>query len=402
MQRRSLLVGTGAAFASGITDVFAQNPLAATNPGLSDGTRAEAVMDSLPGKSPLIKLSYRPPNYESPVSAFTTPLTQREDFFVRYHLSQIPDRAALADWSLTIGGDAAGKGVKLSLADLKALPQQEIAAVCQCSGNRRGLSSPHVAGVQWGVGAMGCALWRGPRLRDVLALAGIQPQAVEIAFHGTDHGVLEATPQFAKSIPIPRAMDDNTLIALAMNDEEMPVWNGFPARLVVPGWTGTYWMKHISNLDIRTQKLDNFWMKAAYRVPTGMFPGSDFPTQDNATNRPITDILINSLATSHDDNATVRSSGFTLSGMAWDNGSGIARVDVWLSSGETWSVAMIGIEESRFAFRPWSIQLAASPGPFTVRIRATANSGTVQPEKPIFNPAGYHHNAIQTLRLTAI
>lgn len=400
MRRRTVLMGTSAALMAGLKPAQAQN--AATNQGLPAGTRAEAVMDTLPGKKPLIKLTYRPPNYESPLAALVPQLTPNDQFFVRYHLSQIPDRAALADWSLAIGGDAAGKPTKLSMSDLLRLPQVEVVAVCQCSGNRRGLSNPHVPGVQWGAGAMGCALWRGPRLRDVLALAGISPNAVEIAVRGSDGAVMEATPAFVKSIPTDRAMADDTIVALRMNNDELPLLNGFPARLVVAGWTATYWMKHLANIDIRSQKLDNFWMKSAYRVPAGMFPGSPFPSQDTEANRPITDIVLNALATSHSDGDQVRGSGFTLAGHAWDNGSGIARVEVSINGGTTWGVAMLGNQEGRFGFQPWSIQLVASPGKLTPLIRATSKSGAVMPTKPTFNPAGYHHNAIQTLNLIAI
>ncbi len=400
MRRRAVLMGTSAALVSGLGRASAQN--AAIDPGLPLGTREEAVMDALPGKKPLIKLTYRPPNYETPLEVFRSQLTPNDQFFVRYHLSQIPDRESLANWSLAIGGDAAGKPVKLTLADLQRLPQHEVVAVCQCSGNRRGLSNPHVPGVQWGVGAMGCALWRGPRLRDILALAGIGPNAVEIAFHGTDGAVMPTTPAFVKSIPTSRAIADDTIVALRMNNDELPLYNGYPARLVVPGWTATYWMKHLSQLEIRTTKLDNFWMKSAYRVPAGMFPGTAFPTQDTEANRPITDIVINALATSHADGAQVRGSGFTLAGQAWDNGAGIERVEVSTNGGTTWGVAMLGNQEGRFGFQPWSIQLAASPGKLTPIIRATSKSGAVQPPKPIFNPAGYHHNAIQTLQLIAI
>ena len=399
MKRRAVLMGTSSVLVSGLRTAAAQN--AAIDPGLPSGTREEAVMDTLPGKKPLIKLTYRPPNYETPLEAFTSQLTPNDQFFVRYHLSQLPDRESLANWSLAIGGDAAGKQTQLSLADIQRLPQHEVVAVCQCSGNRRGLSSPHVPGVQWGVGAMGCALWRGPRLRDILALAGIGPAAVEIAFRGADGPVLDATPAFVKSIPTSRAMADDTIVAIRMNDADLPLYNGFPARLVIPGWTATYWMKHITNLEIRSTKLDNFWMKSAYRVPSGMFPGTPFPTQDTAINRPITDIVINALATSHADGAQVRGSGFTLAGQAWDNGAGIDRVEVSINGGTTWGIAMLGNQEGRFGFQPWSIRLVSSPGRLSPLIRATSKSGAVQPQKSIFNPAGYHHNAIQTLSLIA-
>ncbi len=404
MQRRSLLraglLGGGLSV-GGIHRVLAEG--AATNPGLSDGTRAEAVMAALPGKQKLIKLSYRPPNYESPLSALRTVITRNDEFFVRYHLAGLPERAELnKTWALTINGDAAKSSVRLSLADLRKLPQHEVAAVLQCSGNRRGLSSPHVAGVEWGVGAMGCAVWRGPRLKDVLELAGVQPNAVEIAMNGADQPVLEATPDFIKSIPPDRAFAPDTIIALTMNGAELPIWNGYPARLIVPGWTATYWMKHLINLEIRSTKIANFWMATAYRVPANMFPGSPFPTQDNATSRPITDIVLNSLATSHQDGDHVRGAGFSLSGMAWDNGTGIDRVEVTINDGQNWGRAMLGKSPGRFAFQPWSLHITSSPGPLAIRIRATSKSGAVQPEKALFNPAGYHHNAIQQLNLIAV
>jgi DMSO/TMAO reductase YedYZ molybdopterin-dependent catalytic subunit len=399
MKRRDVLLGSGALFGAVTHRAWAEG--AAVNPGLAAGTRAEAVMDTLPGKQPLIKLAYRAPNYEAPLAYLGSPITPNDRFFVRYHLSQIPDMAALRAWSLTVGGDAAGKTVTLTLADLAKLPQTEVTAVCQCSGNRRGLSSPHVAGVQWGVGAMGNAVWRGPRLRDVLALAGIGPKAVEVSFHGLDHGPIETTPQFAKSIPIDRAMDETPIIATTMNGAELPLWNGYPARLIVPGWTATYWMKHLSVLNISAVPLANFWMKTAYRVPTGMFPGSAFPTQDNATNRPITDIVVNSLVTSHRDGDQVAAGPVTLAGQAWDNGSGIAKVEISTDAGATWQPATLAASTGRFGFQPWTATFTAAPGRLAPMIRATAKSGAVQPAKPLFNGAGYHNNAIQTLSLTA-
>jgi sulfite dehydrogenase len=122
---------------------------------LPDGTRAEAVLDALPGKKPLIKLSYRPPNYETPIEYLRPPITTNDAFFVRYHMSDIPEVDA-DTWRLAIGGEGANREVSLSLDELKQLPAAEVVAVCQCSGNRRGLFEPHVAGVEWGYGAMGC------------------------------------------------------------------------------------------------------------------------------------------------------------------------------------------------------------------------------------------------------
>lgn len=372
------------------------------NPALPEGTREEAVLEALPGKQPLIKLTWRPPNYESPLDAFETPITANERFFVRYHLANVPSEQDLAGWSLSVGGDAAGAPVTLSLAELKALPTAEITAVCQCSGNRRGLFGPHVPGVQWGVGAMGNAVWRGVRLRDVLVKAGIKPEAVEVAFRGVDGPVIETTPAFRKSIPLDRALDDTTLLAWEMNGEALPLWNGYPLRLVVPGWTGTYWIKHVSRIDLLAKPLDNFWMQKAYRVPRGLFPvAKPFATQDNDKTSPITEIVVNSLITAPLDGARV-AGGFTVRGIAWDGGQGISRVDVSVDGGATWTAATLGDDLGRFAFRPWSFAVPAGlSGKLMVLARATNAAGATQPDKLVFNPAGYHHNVISSITVQA-
>src|SRR3984893_17235114 len=140
--------------------------------GLPEGVYDTATLEALPGKRPLIKLSYRPPNYETPLSHFTSEFTPNESFFVRYHLAGIPEEIDAAKWKLNVGGEGVGKPLELSLSELRAVFEAvEVAAVCQCSGNRRGFSEPHVAGVQWGLGAVGNALWRGVRLKDVLSRA---------------------------------------------------------------------------------------------------------------------------------------------------------------------------------------------------------------------------------------
>ena len=130
-------------------------------------------MESLPGKKPLIRLSYRPPNYESPLEYFRTPITPNDQFFVRYHLSDIPEVDAKT-YKIEVGGEGANGQTELTLDDLKKMPAYEIVAVNQCSGNRRGLSNPHVAGVEWGYGAMGCARWKGARLKDILDIVGLK------------------------------------------------------------------------------------------------------------------------------------------------------------------------------------------------------------------------------------
>jgi sulfite dehydrogenase len=398
MRRRDMMVGLGA--------LVSHEAGAATMPWLSpdlpDGTRAEAHLVQSPGKRPLIQLSDRPPNLETPIQAFRTPITPSDQFFVRYHLANVPDAKALDNWSLEIAGDAAEHPVRLSQQDLNDLPQTEVIAVCQCSGNRRGLVQPHVPGVQWGHGAMGCASWHGPRLRDVLKSAGIKPEAVEIWFGGVDEPVLPVTPEFRKSLPLSKALADETIIATTMNGGPLPIWNGFPARLVVPGWTSTYWMKHLNQITISTKPIDNFWMKKAYRVPAGMFPvDKPFETQNDATTWPITEITVNSLIASPIGGEQVERSGFTVRGVAWDNGSGIARVDVSLDGGNSWLQALLDRELGSFAFRTFSFDTGPVPrGTIELRVRATSNGRQTQPDVWKANPAGYHNNVPQHLTVT--
>ena len=208
------------------------------SPMLPEGTRSQAILDALPGKKPLIKLSYRPPNYETPIEYFRTAITPNDAFFVRYHLSNIPQVDAKT-WKVVVGGDGANDQAELTLDDLKRMPTAEVVAVNQCSGNRRGLFQPHVAGVEWGYGAMGCARWKGVRLKDLLDKVGLKKEAIEIVFDGADSGVTDKTPDFIKSIPVWKAVEETTLIAYEMNGEPLPHFIGFPARLIVPGWTGT-------------------------------------------------------------------------------------------------------------------------------------------------------------------
>jgi DMSO/TMAO reductase YedYZ molybdopterin-dependent catalytic subunit len=368
---------------------------------LPQGLRSEALLDVLPGKKPLIKLSYRPPNYETPIENFHSVITPNDTFFVRYHLSHIPEIDA-AKWRLTIGGDGATSQRELTLDDLKKMPSFEIVAVNQCSGNRRGLFHPHVAGVEWGYGAMGCARWKGARLKDILDTIGLKKEAIEIVLDGADGPALDKTPDFAKSIPVWKAMEETTLVAYEMNGAPLPQFNGFPARLVLPGWTGTYWMKHLVSLRAVTKPFDGFWMKSAYRIPLGKFPVvARFVSQEAEANTPITEMVVNSLITSHRDGASVKVGNIIVSGLAWDGGYGIRAVEVSTDDGKTWIVATLGEDLGRYAFRPWSYVLNALRGENTVMARATNAIGQTQTASLILNPAGYHHNVMQRVTLNA-
>jgi DMSO/TMAO reductase YedYZ molybdopterin-dependent catalytic subunit len=337
--------------------------LGATGTALAARLRAAeeapaAPLSVLPGKRPLIRRAFRPPNFETPLADLVPAFTPNDAFFVRYHLALIPEIDPRT-WRLSVAGASAAHPLSLSLVDLREnFEPVTLAAINQCSGNRRGLFEPRVPGVQWGHGAMGNALWRGVRL------------------------------------------DDSTLIAFEMNGAPLPRWNGAPARLIVPGWTGTYWMKHLTELRIEPAPLTNFWMKAAYRLPAGTFAGH-FASQDGAETVPITEILVNSLITSPAaGRPLMRGQSAAVRGKAWDNGAGIARVEVSLDGRRSWRAAQLGRDLGRYAWREFSLPLDTSrSGEIEIAVRAVSRNGTAQPEKLVFNASGYHDNIVQTLKV---
>ena len=407
ISRRRLFEGAGAgAVLAGLGVVISRSAHAAPAglnlpPALPEGVHNSATLEALPGKKPLLKLSYRPPNYETPIEYFRTAITPNDAFFVRYHLSNIPQVDAAA-WRLAVGGDGANGRAEFTLDELKRMPATEVVAVNPCSGNRRGLFQPHVPGVEWGYGAMGCARWKGVRLKDLLYKAGLKKEAIEVAFDGADSGVTDRTPDFIKSIPAWKAVEDTTIVAYEMNGEPLPHFNGFPARLIVPGWTGTYWMKHLTTIAALTKPQGGFWMNPAYRIPLGKFPlVARFTSQETDLNTPITEMVVNSLITSPADGASVPfGQPVTVGGVAWDGGYGISTVEVSTDGGKTWSPATLGEDLGRYAFRTWSYNLTPrSRGKENVRARATNKIGQTQTTELIHNPAGYHHNVVHSVTL---
>jgi len=408
ISRRAMVAGGALAFAAPmpLAHIGRAAERAFLPPGLPKGVYDTATLEALPGKKPLIKLSYRPPNYETPLSYFTSEFTPNDCFFVRYHLAGIPEEIDPAQWKLTVAGEGVGRPFDLTLSDLRTgFEAVEVAAVCLCSGNRRGFSEPHVPGVQWGLGAVGNALWRGARLKDVLSRANVRPETVEIVLRGADGPVLDGTPDYVKSIPLDKALDENTLVAYEMNGAPLPHYNGFPVRLIVPGWTGTYWMKHLVLIAAMTKPFAGFWMKSAYRIPNGKFPiVQHFVSQMTAANEPITEMVINSMITAPADGDTLHAGQTAeIRGFAWDGGYGIGRVEISTDGGDTWREAELGEDAGRFAFRVFRYAFTPQqPGRYRVLAKASNNVGQTQAEKLIFNPAGYHNNVVRPLTLSAL
>ncbi len=220
-----------------------------------------------PQKTDLILLTDRPPQLETPLRYFQTNLTPNDAFFVRWHLAGIPTSVDEKTFRLEISGQVR-KPLSLSLSDLRTkFKPMSLVALCQCSGNSRSLFEPRVPGGQWGNGAMGNARWTGVRLKDVLDMADVMPGAVQVGLRGLDAPVQPKTPPFQKSLQIDHARDGEVMIAYEMNGQPLPMLNGFPLRLIVPGWYATYWVKALSTISVLDQPLKTFWMDKAYRIP---------------------------------------------------------------------------------------------------------------------------------------
>src|ERR1700704_5432855 len=311
----------------------------------------ERPLVKYPQKRLMIGQTSRPPQLETPFSIFNDgAITPNNAFFVRYHLADVPLDIDPDKFTLEIKGKV-DRPLKLSLKEIRKLPAVELVAVNQCSGNSRGFFNPRVAGGQLGNGAMGNARWRGVPLKALLDKAGVQQGAKQVTFNGMDGPVSDKTPDFVKALDIDHARDGEVMLAYAMNGQDLPVLNGFPLRLVVPGYYGTYWVKHLNEITVIDDVFDGYWMKTAYRVPDNACACVPPGTAPKAT-IPITHLDVRSFITNVKDGAQVKAGSETLlKGIAFDGGYGIAEVAIWADGGKTWSEATLGDDLGKYSFR---------------------------------------------------
>ncbi|HTJ25415.1 MAG TPA: molybdopterin-dependent oxidoreductase [Candidatus Limnocylindria bacterium] len=397
MDRARFLVSAGAALGATAFPGIAGAQATVTLP-MQNGLRP---LVAFPQKRPLILLTPRPPQLETPMAVFDEGVfTPNDAFYVRWHLANIPQSVDASTHRIAVDG-AVQRPLSLSIDDLAKMPTVEVAAVNQCSGNSRGLFSPRVAGGQWDNGAMGNARWTGVRLRDILDRAGLAASAKQVQFNGLETPVLPTTPDFKKSLDVDVARGDDVIVAYLMNGAPMPILNGYPVRLVVPGWYATYWVKMLSDITVLDHVDDNFWMKTAYRIPdaphANVAPGSTgFATM------PINKMDVRSFVTNIADGASLKAGTTVLRGIAFDGGSGIRRVELSTDGGTTWRDAALEQDYGKYSFRRWNTRWEARPGSYTLAVRATANDGSVQTSTPIWNPSGYMLNTIGTYKVTVV
>ncbi len=369
--------------------------------GLPGGPDQRALTTAFPQKGSMVLQRMRPPLLETPWEVFDRGVfTPNDQFYVRWHWAVIPEQIDAATFKLAVRGHV-NQALSLSLADVLALPRVELAAVNQCSGNSRGLFQPRVAGGQWANGAMGNAKWTGVRLRDVLDRAGVKAGAVAVRFNGLDQPVVDGAPDFMKSLDIDHARDGEVMLAYQMNGEQLPLLNGFPLRLVVPGWYSTYWIKMLNDIEVLDAPDDNYWMKAAYRIPDTAH-ASVKPGETGFKTVPINRMAPRAFFTNVTAATTVNpSAAVPVRGIAFGGDCGVARVDLSTDDGQTWQPAVLGRDEGAYSFRQWTAQVTApASGTLALLVRCTNSNAVAQPLDANWNGGGFMRNVVERTQLT--
>jgi len=369
---------------------------------LPGGPDSRPITTAFPQKGPMILQRTRPPLLETPFEVFDKgTLTPNDQFYVRWHWAVIPTSIETDKFSLTVRGHV-NQPLSLSLQDILELPRVELIAVNQCSGNSRGFFEPRVGGGEWANGAMGNARWTGVRLKDVLDKAGIKPGALQVRFKGMDEPVVAEAPHFMKSLDIEHALDGEVMIAYAMNGEQLPLLNGFPLRLIVPGWYATYWVKMLNDIEVLDQPDTNYWTKVAYTIPDTPHASIE-PGQANVRMIPINRMVPRSFVTNPASDSVVKAAApVTFRGIAFGGDCGVAKVDVSIDHGKSWRQAKLGQNEGTYGFRQWETPLIfPAPGQYSLQVRCTNSNGVPQPDTPNWNPAGFMRNVIETIRIAA-
>lgn len=368
---------------------------------LPGGPDKRSMTTAFPQKGAVILQRTRPPLLETPFEVFDRGVfTPNDEFFVRWHWAVIPEQVDVTSFRLTVHGHV-NRTLTLPLADVLTMPRVELAAVNQCSGNSRGLFQPRVSGGQWFNGAMGNAKWTGVRLRDVLDRAGVRAGAVAVRFNGLDEPVVDGAPDFMKSLDIDHARDGEVMLAYQMNGQQLPLLNGFPLRLIVPGWYSTYWVKMLNDIEVLDAPDDNYWMKTAYRIPETPH-ASVRPDETGFRTVPINRMVPRSFFTNVTDETKIPAGVVVpVRGIAFGGDCGVAQVELSADGGQSWRKARLGRDEGTYSFRQWSTTLTASaPGKLDLMVRCTNANGVAQPTRPNWNGGGFMRNVIESVQLS--
>jgi DMSO/TMAO reductase YedYZ molybdopterin-dependent catalytic subunit len=345
------------------------------------------------GETELIVRSLHPLDLETPVTVFDRFLTPNDLFFVRSHFGA--PAVSLHPWRFSVRG-LVERPLELGLGELSKMEQVALPAVLQCSGNGRSNYTPTIPGLGWSRGGVGNAEWQGVRLADLLKRAGLKTNEGHVHLFGADPPPSVKTPPFFRSIPLARALDPGTLVALRMNGDPLPLLHGGPMRLVVPGWAGNHWLKWLRRIEVSREEAPGFFQQTGYKMPkVPTPPGVDLKPTDLVS---VTTMPVKSLIARPAEGARLPAGRVEVRGVAWTGEGTVTKVEVAAAPGGPWQPAEFLNEARPGTWRLWRARLVgARPGKLSLRARATDSSGQVQPESSPWNRSGYFWNGIDTV-----
>lgn len=358
-------------------------------------------------KSPELTIhSDRPWNVETPAHLLDDKITPADKLFIRNN-GIPPVNPDINTWKLKIEGESVLRPVSLSLNELKTkFRQYSYQLTLECGGNGRYEFDPPAKGTQWQVGAVGCPMWTGVRLKDVLNFAGIKSDAVYIGYYGRDSHLSGKAGEvvISRGVPIWKALEDESLICWGLNGQDLPYMNGYPLRLVFGGWPASASGKWLEKIVVRNKIHDGQKMEGqSYRVPCNPAePGVTVKDEDMCI---IESMPVKSLITYPKSGAMLKDKNtLNLRGHAWAGDNKVKEMHISIDFGSTWTKAELSEPVNRLAWQHWNAEvLFPAKGYYEIWARATDENGKSQPMiVPGWNPKGYLNNACHRIAVKLV
>lgn len=330
----------------------------------------------------------------APLEVFVEWETPTNAYFIRNHFP-IPQIDG-DKWELPVNGKVQSP-LSLTLADIREMPSKELASVLECAGNSRAAIQPPIEGLLWDHDGLGNARWRGIPVRALLEKIGVQSSAVEVLFEGSDSGTeygVDGEMNFAMSLPIAKAMEDDVILAYEMNGEPLTPEHGFPLRLLVPGWYGMASVKWLKRIEVIDYAFKGFHQTEYYVYTNeGAYDGHE--------RERVTSMRVKSFVLSHTRGQALASGKHNIHGVAWSGEGHVTKVEVSTDDGKTWAVARLDESESPYSWQKWRFDWNADqPGYYLLRSRATNANGDCQPMNAPWNFRGFANNSIHAVPVT--
>jgi len=342
--------------------------------------------------APFAAGSTTPENRPVALAALLEDVTPTAGHYRRNHFPY--PHVDLSQWRLPVGG-AVATPTAFDIADLRRMPHRTHRVLLECAGHRRTEFHPPISGVQWALGALSQADWSGVALADILARVGVRDDAVEVVLHGADRGPFPDVPgthTFSRSIPMAKALDPHTLLALDMNGAPLPREHGAPLRAIVPGWYAMDSVKWLTGIEVVTEPFRGPFQEIDYRFQAADEPG-------NGTRLDVLPPHALFVSLAHGD--TLDAGHHEVAGIAWA-GEGVASVEVRVGTGP-WELAKITPGPDRYQRVLWRAVIDVAAGqPVKLAVRSTDATGATQPSEVIWNRRGYGNNCVQCIEVNVV